>query len=528
MTIQTVPFTILALTPVSPVSDIYSKSRLTSLDMFTLNEAMEKIDPCLFVPVSQELCPEGALTIHLKSIKDFKPDSLIKNNKYLKNVYEAGSFIEQAVSDGLSTPAIAERIKADWPFLPFNIDAGTLHKPPVKQTGMVDDILNMVTTPDSPDRSTTDIGRPRQWKAKIDSLLASLLESIFNNENFRTCEAAWRGIELLLKQGQVKESDGVRLKIMPVNMKSLESALENIIDELVDDLPNLVLIDMPFDSFPKSTDLFKKVAVFADTMLVPTLCWIDARFFHLNNWSDLKKIPYLKHHLEDAAYAKWRKLKELPGADWLSLSCNRFLTRFPYGSNNNPGTVFFQEKDPLWISPIWALGALTAQSIATFGWPCRFTDYMSIKLKDLAVLDSGNTLPTPTEMVLSEDRLMEFIEIGITPLQGVAGKDIAFTSRETTLGGGSLKNQFFTSRILTFLWWYRENVDEEKMSDDLGTNIKDALGLFWQETGHSLPEDLEITAEETAECKQIAIRIGMTPPASILPGGRRLEMTFLW
>jgi len=525
---QIVPFTILALTPVSPVSDIYNKSRLTSLDMFTLNKAMENIDPRLFVPVSQELCPEGALTIRLKSIKDFKPDSLIKNNGYLKNVYEAGSFIEQAVSDGLSAPTIAERLKADWPFLPFDIDADTPSKPIVKQTGMVDDILNMVTTPDSPDRLTTDTGRPGQWKAQIDSLLASLLESIFNNEEFRTCEAAWRGIELLLKQGQVKESEGVRLKIMPVNPKNLESVLEKIIDELIADLPNLVLIDLPFDSFPKSTDLLKKVAVFADTMLVPTLCWIDARFFHLNNWSDLKKVPYLKHYLEDAAYAKWRKLKELPGADWLSFTCNRFLTRFPYGPNNNPGTVFFQEKDPLWISPIWALGALTAQSIATFGWPCRFTDYMSISLKDLAILDSGNTLPTPTEMVLSEDRLMEFIEIGITPLQGVAGKDIAFTPRETTLGGGSLKYQFFTSRILTFLWWYRDNVDEEKMSADLCTSIKDALRLFWQETGQPLPEDLEITAEETAEGNPVPIRIGMTTPASVLPGGQRLEMTFLW
>ena len=34
---------------------------------------------------------------------------------------------------------------------------------------------------------------------------------------------------------------------------------------------------------------------------------------------------------------------------------------------------------------------------------------------------------------------MEFIEIGITPLQGMEGKDMAFTPRETTLAGGSLK-----------------------------------------------------------------------------------------
>lgn len=528
MNIQNIPFTILALTPVSPVSDIYNKSHLTTLDMFTLNEAMENIDLRLFVPVAQKLCREGALTIRLKSIRDFKPDSLIKNNEYLKSVYEAGSFIKQAVSNGLSATSIAGRLKTDWPFLPFDMDTGTPHKSPAKQTGMVDDILSMVATPESPDSSTTDTGKPRQWKAQIDNLLASLLESVFNNEDFRTCEAAWRGIELLLKQGQVKESDGVRLKIMPVSPKNLESVLEKIIDELISEPPNLVLIDLPFDSSPKSTGLLKKIAVFADTMLAPTLCWIDTRFFHLNNWNELEKVPYLKHYLDDASYAKWRKLKELPGADWLSFTCNRFLTRFPYGPNNNPGTVFFQEKDPLWISPVWALGALTAQSIATFGWPCRFTDYMSISLKDLAVLDFGDTIPTPTEMILSEDRLAEFIEIGITPVQGIAGKDIAFTPRETTLGGSSLKYQFFTSRILTFLWWYRDNMDEEKMSGDLCTNIKDALSLFWEKTGYSPPEDLEITAEEAVERKPVNIRIGMTPPTSVLPGGRRLEMTFLW
>ncbi|MEA1935994.1 MAG: type VI secretion system contractile sheath large subunit, partial [Thermodesulfobacteriota bacterium] len=321
---------------------------------------------------------------------------------------------------------------------------------------------------------------------------------------------------------------GIRLKIMPVSPENLESVLEKIIDELVTDLPNLVLIDLPFDSSPKSTNLLKKVAVFADTMLVPTLCWIDARFFHLDNWNDLKKVSYLKHYLEDAAYAKWRKLKELPGADWLSFSCNRFLTRFPYGPDNNPGTVFFQEKELLWISPIWALGTLTAQSIAAFGWPCRFTDYTSINLKDLAVVDSGDERPMSTEMSLSEDRLMEFIEIGITPLQGVEGKDIAFTPRETTLAGGSLKYQFFISRILTFLWWYRDNMDEELMRGDLGTNIKNVLELFWRRTGHAPPEDMEFTAEVSAEDKPVPIRISMTPPPSILPGGRKLEMTFLW
>ena len=258
------------------------------------------------------------------------------------------------------------------------------------------------------------------------------------------------------------------------------------------------------------------------------MCWINPRFFHLENWGNLNKIPYLKNHIEDAAYAKWRKLKDLPGTDWLSFNCNRFLSRFPYSRDNKPGTVFFQEKEPLWISPVWALGTLAAQSIATFGWPCRFTDYTSINLKDLAVADFIGNRPLSTEMTLSEDRIMEFIEIGITPLQGVQGKDTAFIPRETTLARGSLKYQFFVSKILTFFLWCRNNMDEEMQEGDLGVNLKEAFKLFWKQTGHTPPGDLEITADSYAEGKPVPVTIEMTPPQSILPGGQRLEMTFQW
>ena len=526
MQIPSIPLNILALAPVAPIPAAGYHARLVPVDIATLDEALADIGPRLFIPLPLELCPEGSVTLEISSIKDFKPDTMVKKLPFLARTAEAGKYVSQALSGGTTPDAVAKYLKENYPELPLNVSASKVIPFP-KKNKEVDDILSMVAMPDSGERpSAADVRKSRDIKTQIDDILASLLHAIFENPEFKTCESAWRGVETMVKQAPVREGQGVNLTLVPVSLDTLETALEELTEMLADDLPDLVLIDLPLDSSPRSTDIMEKIAEFGDNLFAPVACWITSKFFFLDDWTGLKKVAYIKHHLEDGAFAKWKKLKESPGANWLCVTLNRFLTRLPYGRDNKPKGVYFEETPPLWLSPVWAMGTLAAQSTLNHGWPSRFTDYVNVTLRDLPLADFSQAGAAATEMHLSEDRLMEFIDAGMTPLYGPLRKDTAFLPKEVNAAEGSFKFQMFTSRILGFLFWCRENLAVEQ--GDLAGSLKTALSMYWQRTGHKPPADLDVKAGPETDDHRIPLNISMTPPTSVLPGGHHLEFTFAW
>ncbi|MEW5725126.1 MAG: type VI secretion system contractile sheath large subunit [Thermodesulfobacteriota bacterium] len=527
MEVPLIPFKILALAPFGPVPESGAKPRIVPVDLASLDEAVQAVAPRFYLPVDKDLCPEGGLTIEIKSLKDFKPEALVRNTPFLSRVEEARRFAREASTGGASPRDTAPQIRSRWPEVPLNLGAGPAALE-AKTSSRVDDILAMVALPgggDAPPAGLTRAGGPFE---QLEALLSALLEAVYDNEEFRTYEASWRGLDALLRQGPIKEGQPVRVNLVSINPDDLAETLDQLVTELALDLPGLVLLDAPLDAGARSTALFEAIAGFAENLLAPTAVWITPHFFHLEDWAGLGRISYLKHHLEDAAYAKWRKLPEHPGSNWLTVTCNRFLTRFPYGDDHKPKTAFFKEGRPLWLSPVWALGALAAQSVLAYGWPSRFTDYTHVALRDLTVIKGAGEGPAATEMTLSEDRLMEFIEAGITPLLGPVRKDTAFMPKEATLAGGSLKYQLFTSRVLGFLFWCRDNLYGEVREGDVARNLQRAFSLFWEKTGHPAPEDLEITMGQETESGTIPLGIALTPPRAVLPGGQRLEFSFVW
>ncbi len=81
------PYKILALAPFAPVPDAKFKPEFMAVDLFSVDEAIEKVSPVLYLPLSEDLCSEGAVTLRFESIKDFKPKSILKNNPYLASYH---------------------------------------------------------------------------------------------------------------------------------------------------------------------------------------------------------------------------------------------------------------------------------------------------------------------------------------------------------------------------------------------------------------------------------------------------------
>jgi hypothetical protein len=516
------PFKILALGPFRPVEDDVWTGKPIPVEKANLDQVMDEFGISLYVQIPRDLCPAGGLSIKCSSLKDFQCKGIIQNTPFLKDLLDAKGSVEEAMAQGLSSQEMGERLKA-WPSLPpIRIDAQQ-QRPAASPTKAVSRILDMV---DLPEGRPSMSGQRDPLSGQFDTIFKRVLSGVFLDEQFRNLEATWRGLHFLMQQGG---SNGeVRVEITPSSAETLEATLEGLLEGLIQDPPSLIILDMPFDNSPRRIELLGKIAEFAEILLVPALGWVTHRFFLINDWRDLKKLPYLPHYLEEPAFAKWRRLRGTSSGRWLALTCNRFLVRYPYGPDNKPGLVNFEETHGLWASPVWALGSLIGRSFAMTGWPTRFTDWQRIRVEDLALNRLDRNTYFPLEADLSEERVAQFVKGGITPLVCPRNKDVAFVPSESTVGGGSLRYQLFVSRIAQFLLWCKEDLGGDLDPEDIQKGLERAFLRFWEGTGCAAPERLDISVNRPAPDKPALLKINLEPSRQVLPTGERIELELNW
>jgi type VI secretion system protein ImpC len=547
MQMNVMPFKILAMAPFQMTGEIPWKKAPIAVDRMEPDAAIGLMDVSIFISLPGQLCPAGGLDLQFKRLKDFHPDGLIQNNPFLSHLLEAKLFLEQAGAKQLSDPEIHAGMK-QWPDLPF-IQIQTAQKksleaqPPKPQTNTIDNILDMVALPgEAPEPvSESDLMTPSgltpsgltpsdltlSGPGQIDAIIQQILNLIFEDENFRSAEAAWRGLKLLLQQGPSRESD-VCLEIMPVALNTLEETISSLTTRLINNLPSLIIIDLPFDNSSFCIGLLEKIANFSETLMVPTVVQISPGFMQLESWNDIKRLSFIPHHLEQPAYAKWQALKNQHAANWLAVSCNRFLIRYPYGNNNLPRKCTFKEKQLPWTGSVWAVAGLIAQSFVKTGWPARFTDWQNIQIENLALHSSLTSGEIPTEVIFDQDRIDQFKRAGIIPLAAIANKDIVFTPKEVTMTGVSLAYQLFVSRITQFVLWCKDHFTDELSGEELESRLKKAFIQFWEKSGHSGPEFLDITAGNPDADGRIPLHIELQPSRKILSKGESIVMDFFW
>lgn len=522
MRIPSIPFKILVLAPFRGRHQDVWREKVVRVDKMSLDETIEGMDLSLTLHLPRTLCPSGELTLNFSKIKDFHPDGLVGSNPFLKNLLDAKKFVEEAGSKGLSAEEVYNTLKG-WPNLPPINTSIEPQKAKPKSAGPIDDILEMVAL-------------PKEWAAfsiqgqsllsQLDSILRQIMGKIFSQAKVRELDSVWTGLRFLLGSGGA--NDKVRVEIVPVVHETLKETLSSLLTEIALEPPDLLIFDLPLDSKPFSLELLEEMAQFAETLLAPAMCWIDHNFFHLDSWEDLKRLPYLPHYLEEPAFAKWRRLKEITPGRWIAVTCNRFLLRYPYGTDNRPRSVDFRENLQLWISPVYAVGSLVGQSVMKTGWPTRFTYWQRVRIEGLALHQVAANKFVPTETSFSEDRIEQFIRGGIIPLVSSYNKDIAFTPSETTVAGTPLSYQLLVTRISRLLFWCKDNFKEDLEPAELEKDLNRAFSLFWENTGHPAPENLEISAEKPDPDKPAMVRLRFEPPRQILSPKEAVELKFPW
>lgn len=475
------PYKILALAPFSPMPEEKFKPEFIQVDLYSIDEAIEKLSPVLYLPLPAAQCPEGAVTLKFTSMKDFKPVSILQKN----------------LQPGF--------IQKENPVTPVSLKRNEQSEQ--KEKTAIDNILSMVATPDpSSDRIL------QNKHATEDS--SALLQNIFSHPDFLKTESAWRGLQTLLKKAEIKGFEKIRVGISSISHESLETVLDAIKALPINEIPNLILIDLGFDNTLPSIENLEKIIGFADSMLLPVCVWIKPEFFRIENWNRLHKIQYIKNHLDDIAYAKFRKLKSLDGAAWFMMTANSFSVR--------PAYEF--EQAPLFISPVWSLGILCAKSVSDSGWPMGFTNYNTYKIENLALSAGDGKDMAAIQTLFPEDRVKQLIETGITPLVGSKNKDIAFLPKEASLSGGSIKFQMAINRIIESLIHLREKTVSDRPED----KIRSTLAQLFTQTGHDEPSKLEIFESGNTSDKGKIYHISFVLPKTVLAGSGKIEFSFAW
>ncbi|MGA1840673.1 MAG: type VI secretion system contractile sheath domain-containing protein [bacterium] len=527
MDIPSVPFKILAIAPFRPQDEGPWAHGPVRIDKTNIDQIIGDLKLSLKIPLPKDLSTSGDITLNIKSLKDFHPDNLIKNNPFLKNMLDAKQFIEEGKSKGLSDEDITKHLQ-EWPDLPIKVTLKhqKSESPPATS---IDNILKMVAFPEEGSRTSDKF---YSETSQIEAILKNILIHIFSNNEFRCLESTWQGLGLLIKQGM---GDGEStpgestLDIVPVSLDTLEEILNRLLASLIIDIPSLIIIDLPFDNSPRSIELLEKIADFSDTLLSPAICWIGPSFFHLDSWEQMNRLPYIPHYLDEPSYGKLRHLKETPPAKWLALACNRFLVRYPYGQgSNSPSLIRFNESVLPWVSPVWGLSCLISKSLARTGWPTRFTEWKNIRIKDMALHPEKGSKSFPTETSFAEERMHQLIKAGIIPLMSMPNQDIVFTPSEANIAGGSLSYQLFVSRITHFFLWCKDNFREDMTPDELEEGLKKAFSAFWEKTEQEKPECIEISAKKPDPVKPISVKIKIQPSRQVLLSGKDVEMEFLW
>ncbi len=523
MQLPNAPYKILALAPFTMAPSQPWLQAPLPVDRQSLDDAMQAMTINGYLPLESELCPARGLDLLFDNLKSLHPDGMVKSISYLAKLMAAKEFVIKARKNGEHATQILDELRHRWPDLPaINLkDSAPTKSSAAKSSSSLDNLLDMVALPGQ-DQGQKPVNQDET--RQFDAIVQKVLSTLFEWPAFRQMEAAWRGLRLLLQQGIV--GAGAAVQIVPIQPENLSSTIDAITPLIIDQPPDVVLLDLPFDNSALAMERLATVARWAATMMTPLIAWAPASFLQIDNWDQLVTLPFIPNHVAQPAYAKYQKLRQSADGHWVSLTCNRFLVRYPYGPENKPRSVNFAETTLSWVPPIWAIGTLIAQSVSQTGWPTHLTHRQKFNIQDLALQHPPGIPPMVVEANFDRDRQDQFIRAGLTPL--VSERDTAFVTQAVALSGTALAYQLLICRMTQFLLWCKDNLPAETEPAILQTQLKLAFQVLSEQSRPPAFESVTIFTGPPDNEGHIPITISIVPSGSVLPSRQPIEMMLDW
>lgn len=448
--------------------------RPTMIDRDNLDEVLAKFHPALRL---EGVHPDGsAVEIEFSELDDFHPDRLYERLPLFDTLRETRERLENPATFaaaatevrgwGTSRSAASAGPPAQETDLPDIRTAEHAAPPAISGENLLDQVIAqsegsspkdsaqkhlaqhgssvfdlLLEKVAGPYRIAADDPDKQPLLELVDALAADRLRAILHHPEFQSLEAAWRGLDFLVRR--IETDANLKLFVLNLPKAALAADLEavamlrsSLLYKLLADLPagsapwTLVAGNYSFAATRDDVETLGRITQIAASAAVPFIAAAETSVFGCRSPAE-RPDPDDWSEPEAVAAQMWQQLRSLPAASSLGLAAPRFLLRQPYGPDSNVTECleFVELPTPehewfLWGNPAFVAVCLLAQAFSRNGW--NLSDDLGPDIDDLPVYaydDGGELTIKPCAEGRLGDRAVErILEFGIMPLESFADR----------------------------------------------------------------------------------------------------------
>lgn len=400
--------------------------------------------------------PDRDLELAFGSLDDFHPDKLLSRVPALAKLTEARRLalnpataeqgkaaLEAALGAAITAPA-SPRVTPASPRRESDDDTmarllGGAPPPAVKSPAPASQLEQFIRQVVAPHVSSA----PGAWQsgalAAAEMELASRLNATLHHPDFQALEAAWRGVDMLVRR--IESSEEIGLFVLDVSLAELQAdfVAHEQLDQsalfrlLRDRKPRLLVGNYTFGHTAADlrtlgglAEIATRHAVSLVATAAPMLVGCDSFALHPDPDDWKAKLP-------PEAIEVWESLRRSPHAGRVGLAAPRFLLRQPYGKAGDPIDTFpFEELsgEPAHESFLWGhsavLCACAAIDAIQSGDP-ELAEFTGGEIGDLPVHkcnDGGEVAVKPYAEAWLTDRAVDrILRCGVIPVVPVKNQN---------------------------------------------------------------------------------------------------------
>jgi type VI secretion system protein ImpC len=427
-----------------------------AVDPDVLEEELGRLQVTIDVPLENR---QNA-RIELRDLDDFHPDRLLERVDVLRDWRKTRERLEnprtfaEAAKEvrAWAGPPPERREKAAAPAGGQDDIVGELLAGASRRAKAADSAfeseLKAIVRPHLAPEEDSDLPRLRD---AVDEARAALLRAILRNPRFRALEAAWRGLDLLVRRAG---DESVRIFFLDASREALLSDVagheklsgtglyRRLVTETVDtpgaEPWGAVLGLYEFGPTLADAALLSRVAKVAKAAGAPFLAGARPE---LVGCASLAATPDLSDWRapEGEGAIIWEELRALPEAAWVALALPRLMLRRPYGSKTEPIESFAFEEIPgapeheayVWGNAALAPALVLLGAFELGGWDLQPETAAEIQNLPAHVYKEGleTRVTPPSEVVLTLRAAEKLLEAGLVPVLSLKGSESVRVAR---------------------------------------------------------------------------------------------------
>ncbi|HWV99930.1 MAG TPA: type VI secretion system contractile sheath large subunit [Candidatus Acidoferrum sp.] len=454
-----------------PGREAIAQRRIRHLDSDNFEKELSQLGAKLRLTFEQS----PGIDLTLSGLEDFHPDRLLTQVPPLAKLCEQRRrLLDPATAPAavtemqrlFTTPSQPAAETADTGSPSSESETDTLARllggtptksaPRAGSRGAVESLLRSAVAP-----SVVPDATPHQTAllSVIDLELSKQLRAVVHHPRFQALEAAWRGLDLLVRNFGAEEN--LKLFILDISKEELQTDLQTqatldasglwkALRRQSEDRPWALWVGLyAFENSVPDIETLARLAKLSAGVRAPLLTEASPHLVGCDSFALHPDPDDWNRALAPEVSEAWEALRELPEAAYLGLALPRFLFRQPYGKSSDPIDTFpFQELDPgashesfLWGNPALACTYLLASAFQADGWDMQTSGYG--ELGDLPVYqfkENGETKVKPcAEAWLSDRADKRLLANGLMPLLSIKGRDAVRLPALQSLAGKALQ-----------------------------------------------------------------------------------------